>query len=201
MRHEAGFTLVELLAALAILAVLTGVLAAALSTGFTGRERITARADALEELRAAQSLIRRTLSEARPVQWTAQGRFTVAAFDGAPGRVSFIGTLPGFDGPGGLHQIRFGVEDGALVMERALTAGEEQVFRTADPVVLLRDVAALRVTYFGKRARATQGQWHPEWKDEASLPDLVRLEVESSVAGKPLWPALVVAPQLGPQPR
>src|SRR5262245_38239393 len=95
MRRAAGFTLIELLAALAILAVLTGVLAAALSTGFTGRARVTARADALDELRAAQSLIRRTLVEARPVSWT-QGRFAVAAFEGTPSRVSFLGVLPGF---------------------------------------------------------------------------------------------------------
>lgn len=201
MRKASGFTLIELLAALAILAVLTAVLAAALSTGFTGRSRITARADALDELRAAQALIRRELTEARPVAWTAQGRFSVAAFEGTPNRVSFIGTLPGFDGPGGLHQIRFLVEDGALVMERAPTSGEELVFRTGDPVVLLRDVAALRIAYFGKRERSAQGAWHPEWKDETRLPDLVRIELDSAVAGRPLWPALVVAPQLGPQPR
>jgi len=201
VRRAAGFTLVELLAALAVLAMLTGVLAAALSTGFTGRSRITARADALDELRAAQALMRRTMTEARPVSWTSQGRFAVAAFDGAPNHVAFIGTLPGFDGPGGLHQIRFALTGGALVMERASTAGEEQIFRTADPVVLLRDVAALRFTYFGRRQRSSEARWHPDWQDETSLPDLVRVEVEPVVVGRPLWPALVVAPQLSPQPR
>lgn len=200
MRKSAGFTLVELLAALAILAVLTGVLAAALSTGFAGRARVTARADALDELRAAQGLIRRTLTEARPVSWT-HGRFAVAAFDGTPARVSFLGVLPGFDGPGGLHQIRFQVEDGALVMERAATSGEEQVFATRDPVVLLRDVAALRISYFGKRERSNEGRWYPEWKDETKFPELVRFEVDSSSAGRPLWPALIVSPLLAAQPR
>ena len=67
-RQQSGRTLVELVGALGLLALLVGSLAAALGVSARGSVAIETRVEHGEALRVAQQTLRRYLTQARPVR-------------------------------------------------------------------------------------------------------------------------------------
>ncbi len=51
-------------------------------------------------------------------------------------------------------------------------------------------------SYFGIADTDEAPAWHPDWKDQKTLPELVRLSVTFADGDEGAWPDLVVAPQI-----
>lgn len=202
-QRDAGFTLVELLVALAILALVVTLISHATAIGAAGTETVERKSEALGELRLGQSMVRRHLAEARPVRWP-DGRRTVAAFEGDPDSVSFVSVMPAWPDMAGLYLVRFHIADGELVMTRRATAGESPEFafdRHSERRVLATGVSSLRFAYFGTDDPRQPAGWSERWHRRGRLPSLVRLNLTYADPAKARWPTLTVAPVLEAQPR
>jgi general secretion pathway protein J len=71
----------------------------------------------------------------------------------------------------------------------------ERDVMTGDPIILLSNVAGINFAYFGRKRDQAEPDWHAEWDDVDSLPELLRLEVEFRDGDRRSWPSLVVAPK------
>lgn len=199
---QSGMTLMELVVALALLALIVGSLAAALGTGITASASVDARAQGDETLRGAHTTLRRYVGQARPLKWRAGTREQVA-FAGDAQSLGFTAIMPPWPGSGGLYRVRVGLEDRpgglALVLRRAPTAGERQDYDLADApdvAVLATGVAAIRFSYFGWDDATRAGAWRQDWRGQRSLPKLVRLDLQFRDPQAAAWPALVIALRL-----
>lgn len=181
-RHkpQAGFTLVELLVALALTALAALLVAAALRAGTLALERVTQHQQRTEAMRETAHLFRRMLHAVPPVGQYERGRLLLF-FSGAANSLE----LP-LETARGLERARFYLDAGSLRMALLPPPFPLPGATVAPlpPVVLLEDVAALRFAYFDGQA------WQPEWQLAEKLPQAVRIEMVRQHGE--VWPAQVV---------
>ena len=202
-----GFTLLELIVALTLLALMASVLFGAL--GYAGRswEGGEAKAESTAEMRLSHGFLRAQLESQHPMRMRKMPDYPLL-FTGTNEELSFAAPLPARITGGGiwLYRVRIVEENdrGRLVLERMLPdtdAGAFPEFAEADRSVLAEDVKALRVDYYGYDAGASRNTsvptWHERWDDRQRLPILIRIEVVPRTGGP--WPPLVVAPREGLQ--
>lgn len=198
-----GFSLVELLVAMALLAVILVLVFDGLHTGTRVWERIDRRVDAAEQMRTTQRFIRQRLEEAVSANRTpleAGGR----AFSGEAQAMTFVAPLPGRSGAGGLYRFRLYAapfEDATrlLVEYRPYDPRGDAEPDQVDPqrVSLQDDVAGLEFSYFGDDGVTGQPGWQGQWQDRDELPGLVRVRIWPQASPAEAWPELVVAPRGG----
>lgn len=160
-----GFTLLELLVAVAVFAVLAGAAYVALDRMSLAYAAHRDRAQAFQELQMAVSRLDMDLRQlaTRPVR-TAEGLAPALA----GGRFAFEASRAGWDNPAGLPRStlqRFGwrVEDGRLV-RRTWPVTDRVASTPVGSRALLDGVQQLELQY-----RDPSGQWHEQWP-AAGLP-------------------------------
>jgi general secretion pathway protein J len=200
-RVNAGFTLIEVLIALAITAFVAAVAYSSLSTAMLAVESTRATAQRTYEMNRAWMIISRDLRQfvARPVR-DEFGQVEPAMVGGAAARFALSFTRGGWHNPNGLprsnlQRVNYRVEDGALwrdtypVLDRAPETQAQQVR-------LLEGVEVLELVFLGDLGAAeregrgltldTRG-WQASWIADTSAPDLelsppvaleIRLELE-----------------------
>ena len=197
-----GFTLIELLVGLTLLGFIMVAVTGGLRIGLLGADRVTERAANGDVLRGVHAFLRDRLQAARPIRWTAEDGRNVVAFNGTQDRLSFVADMPSYPDVGGLYKLTLEHQGGDLVLARVLTEGRRPGFTQDDAVieVIANDVGVLRLAYFGRLGGRGAPSWHDAWSDARALPDLIRVEIGPSSDGWN-WPAIIVAPRLGEQPR
>lgn len=184
-RRTAGFTLIEVLVALALSALVSVILLHGIRLAATGFERHTRAAERLDTRQALDDILRRTLGAAAVIPRTAGGEFV-----GRPDAVEFLG-LAEDSGPG-LYRIDLAVDrarrDRPLILRRRLAtpAGDP---RAAASIVASR-VRDFRLAYFGIQTGDAVPAWHESWNQLNLLPLLVRVILDSD--GDPPRPPLIV---------
>ena len=197
----AGFTLVELLVAVSLLALLTVVLAGGMSLATKRFTRHPERIDRAQRIAAAQDFLLITLADARPLLDQESGAARIA-FAGGPTQLLFLAPAPESTPEGGLmaYGLRFSppargangrLELGARLFD--VPAGA-----SGRTTVLLDDVAKVQLSYYGTVAREARPSWHDEWDAAQTLPSLARIAVAFSDGTT--MPDLVVALRLAGQP-
>ncbi len=197
-RHPlAGFTLVEVLIALSLLAVLMLLLTGALRSAGQTEARVDQRLEQADQLRVAQHFLREVLGRAsiRPASVAGAGAGTEPLFAAGPAELAWVGVLPGGYGIGGRHFLRLALEPaggaGALVLRYQpwsdLAAFPDWSQAQAQVIMPLADGLSLR--YLDQRA----DQWLDAWPAKLGnsnwhLPDAVELQLSGATA----WPMLVV---------
>lgn len=184
-----GFTLIELLVVIAVF----GLLSVVLGGGFRFAERAiaigTGRVDRAGDLGLTDSFIRARLADARPLPDPAAK--DAVLFDGAPDKVSFIGTPPAYLARGGFHAERLTIENRSGVRRLVFSAVPLDGEAAEPSSVLAEGIRSADFAYFGRVAANAPPAWHDRWSGEAGLPALIRLRLvfaDDSVA-----PDLVVA--------
>lgn len=205
---ERGFSLIEVLIALTLFAILMAMLSSGVRLGSRIQASGSEQIDEWSQIAAVQRFLRAELATtqlARPAQVAraAVNNEPYVIFDGEPDRVAFVGLLPDQFLVGGLQAItlapvqgRSGAElraswqlyaDGPVKAEpaaRADTIGPNEA-------VLLEQVSDVEFSYFGQRDPLRPAEWGDRWEVPNRLPALVRLRMKLKNALVP--PELVVA--------
>ncbi|HVE48753.1 MAG TPA: prepilin-type N-terminal cleavage/methylation domain-containing protein [Casimicrobiaceae bacterium] len=198
--HQRGFTLLELVIALVLFALMSSVMYGAL--GFAGRSRDAGEAhtEAAASMRLSHAFLRAQLEGQHPLRMRKMLEYPLL-FTGASDELRYAAQLPARITGGGVWYYRLAVvregEKSRLVLERRVPdteASELPEFDKADRSILAEDIGEIRIGYFGRdagAAPATAPTWRERWDDRNRLPLLVRIDVVPQRG--PAWPTLLVA--------
>lgn len=199
MRSQRGFTLMEVVIALTIVATLLVITFAGLRVGLAAWQRGDERAQVLERARGVNQIITRTLGSAFPYQAAAIGREPAKLlFEGAPDRVAFVTSAPAFPGadPIAFTAVTLGLSTAASAPGLALTQKalpNEKPFDTAlAPIFVDGVVTGVRFRYF----KDSKGEWTDRWDAaaEKTLPRSIEVTLTILQGGRPVdQPPLVVS--------
>jgi len=168
--RNAGFTLVEVLVALAVTGIVSLLMLHGVGLAAQGLDRLSRHVEQLDQRRSVEFLMRRALATAVPYSAATGG----PAFAGEPARISFL-TLVSDGGPG-LYRVVLGLETGAVAITRRLASHPGA---RASQSVLMPRVRRFEIDYFGAAAPAEASAWHRRWTATARLPELVRIIMEA----------------------
>ena len=196
-QNQQGLTLIELLLALAILAVLTGFLAGGLSIGrraFDADRNSEISGETDEAIQAVTSLI----ASALPAPATANPKSGIM-FEGHQESLMFMGLSEGRSLRGGPHLIRLrqsGVDLAVDVVGSAPAKPADAAGLTPTRVLALSGVRGIRFSYFGRMNDSAPQGWRAEWLRAERLPDLVSIQIDFEDARRN-EPARIVALRQG----
>jgi general secretion pathway protein J len=181
--HDAGFTLLEVIVALAVLGLVLGLLGSAAKLLRGTGDRLADRATALGDLALVSGLLQERLGDAIALDSGLAGQ-SVSAFDGRPEAVRFLTLSADFVAGEPLVAMALSAADGGgLELLRAELAATEPGFATlerpdrAERRSLVPGVTELRLSYFGRKDAARAAAWHVTWQEQRQLPEAVRLEL------------------------
>eukprot|EP01037_Dinobryon_pediforme_P006064 gene6064-6138_t len=209
-----GFSLAEMLVALAVLG-----LAAVLLTAMVGRVgqglTIWQRDDhAAADLAAAAFTLRQRLAMMQPVG-DAQGGGSTIDFDGGRTTMDFTAPAPQRDAPDALRRYRLARDAAGNLVLFSLstldTRTDPHALSTTGWTgeVLLNGVTRIEIRYWGRNPRsalpaaarrsaepilATPAAWQGAWSHRNALPQLVAVRISFAEGDRRIWPDLIVHP-------
>lgn len=195
---QQGFTLLEILAAMVLLALLMLGVYAGIRTATHTVHAGTLAVQRMDSLRAAQQFVRRELSQARALPWARDTHGNAVYFIGTPDSIRFVAPLPGYLGKLGpqlqtLQLVRDGKAMRLQVSFAQLPPDGSTPRQLGKPQVLLRGIRAGRFTYLGWPTDTAASAWQADWPTMNSLPALVQIKLRLADAS---WPLLRVAPRV-----
>lgn len=183
--RAAGFTLVEVLVALALAGLIVSVLATVTRQWLPNWRRGIDRVENVERVGLALRRVTADLAAAEVVPAALESPQPL--FDGTASSITFVRTALGPNAPPGLEIVRLaGPGGGAAGLVRASApylprSGESPLPALGAPVLLLRAPYRLEFSYSGR-----DGQWQDEWTDLDALPRAVRIVVRDARTGSVL---------------
>ena len=200
MKHQRGFTLMEMTIALVVSALLVSLAYGALRIGVRGWEAANTRVDQVDTMRVGWQFLHQALSNTRAVA-DPLGEHKHTLFDGAAARLKFVADMPSYLGLGGLYVVELIREEdneGArLLLRRTLLSEYRQKNTKNRPqqAVLVDELQGIDISYFGRLNDAGLAGWQQRWTNQRHLPTLIRIEVRQENGRH--WPLLVARPRLG----
>lgn len=195
--RQRGFTLVELLVAMTLLGLVSLMLFGGLRFGTRAWDSVVASSADRDRIVAAQRFLRQRLGGATAPGGRRQREISHAlAVEGSDGEIAFTAPWMTALAYPGLYRFTLGHDEGALVLSWQ-PDGEAETGTTEDRTgarVLLDDVSALRLRYYGWPEDGDTPEWLDAWADAQTPPLLVGIDVEFSDPAL-YWPGFVVAPQ------
>jgi general secretion pathway protein J len=197
---QSGFTLVELLVALALFSLLVTVLFNNVHFGLQAWKHGGARAEDIQHMVASQELLRRLIGDIYPMYVTDSAAGPRVDFDGTKDTLSFLAGAPASANTGGRYRLKLSIERQSGEDDLVLSAMPE-LAQSLDTVmstrtVLLRDVDHADFSYFGRPAGERNPQWIDGWSKRSETPALVRFRMAFRPGDMRSWPDLVVAPRM-----
>ena len=196
---EAGFTLVELLIALTLLTVIASLLVNAVGSARQALNVVDRRVTQAS-VPAVQSVLRRLLVEARANSDATQRADPDRAFIGELNKLSFVSSFVPQGQYGGLWRYQIALDASERAGESSALVLTQQLVRPASSAagpplrtVVLKEVRALRVRYFGAEDKDSAPQWQDVWRHPSRLPRLVSVDVTVARPDGRQWPPLMVA--------
>lgn len=164
---ERGFSLVEVLATLAVMALVIGMVASSVTASLTAGSRVSD--DPNKALRRVMSL----LQSAVTAPASAGGLARIAPLYGDERRLHFV-TVSEDDG--GLAANRFLSSDEGLIWDRKPVRHEREIVEAIYPIaetVTVPQLTGLRFSY----RKTGQNGWRLDWPAGPTAPDLVRVQI------------------------
>jgi general secretion pathway protein J len=198
--HARGFTLLEVLLAVILLALLMAGAYSGIHAAANAMRAGEAAIDRTDRLRTAQEFLRRQLENLLPLAYARDdSNGTNYVFEGAAQRMRFVAPMPGYLSRGGpyvqtLELVR-GNDGLQLQFTDAMLNGYDEKKSgddAAEPVVLLDRIASGRFEY---RTLDDQGQltdWSSDWPDPGVTPLMVRIDLTMQTGVQIPWPTLDV---------
>ena len=203
-RGGQGFTLVEMLVALALLGLISVVLFSSFRLGVRAWEAGSVSAQQTSEVEAVQNLLRKQLSQATQLSVGPEGDRAEFIFAGSPEELRFSAPMLAHLGTGGDYVFDLST-DGAgenrdLVLRWRVYRPDMSLRddRWSEPLVLIHGAAGISIEYFGRSGDEERPVWRDTWDHRETLPNLIRLRLAFSTADRRRWPELLVAPKTQP---
>jgi general secretion pathway protein J len=193
---QAGFTLVEMLVALMLLATIAMLMLLGYQTVVPAWRRTEVRSDMAREFQIAHDFLRNHLSQAYPAVVGELGARNVD-FQGSGNALEFLAPLPQGSGASVIARYRiYASSEGTLRISSWLGFGERAAFSANEPseTVILSDLSAAQFSYFGSDEASQAPHWQVSWSGRKTLPQLIKVHLARHDGRPPGWPDLVVAP-------
>ncbi|MGZ5072132.1 MAG: prepilin-type N-terminal cleavage/methylation domain-containing protein [Usitatibacter sp.] len=203
MRSHAGFTLIELVVAMALLATMMVLMYSGLTFSLRGWDAGAANGQLTADRRIGENFLRRELSELFPMRWK-DPMMVRLAFEGDTQKLRFVSSRPAGITLGGLSLVGLEVAPAKstrgsdLVMCRAMPDDDAKDFGpldAAEPRVIIPNVDAVAFSYFGAETDFAEPRWLDKWTYDSRVPLMVRLRIHTT-DGTAI-PEMVVRTNLG----
>jgi general secretion pathway protein J len=189
-----GFTLLEVLGALALLALLLLGVYSGVRTATQSVRSGEAAISRQDEVRSAQQFLRSELAQARavPIEKTSNG--DPIYFSGDEHELRFVASLPGYLGKLGpqLQQLKLvpnGKGGSRLEASFALMPPDGSAPRPlGEPEVLVDDIREGSFSYRAPDTQQAKGDWRKHWDDSRAMPRIVQIDLK--LDGTTSWPQL-----------
>jgi general secretion pathway protein J len=195
-RSSSGLTLIELILALSVVAIMMTILFGGLRMGLRAWQRAEQRAAALQHARGMTQVLEESLGGIHGyVGLAEQGAMPIIFFKGEPHRVSFVTASPPISPPSAIPfvavtlSIDSGTAPGLAIREKALPNFEP--FETVPPSVVDPTITAIRFRYL-----RDPDSWEESWDavDESALPRAVEVTITAMIDGRAQDSAPIVVP-------
>lgn len=201
--NDDGFTLVEVLVALALVAIMLTMVTETYRFGRQAWERVE-EMDKSTSVASVQSFVADLLAGAMPVVETTPQTGERLVFEGGPQRIRFVANTRGHTDVGGLYLFEIGLDESpdvrgtirkALIVRQVLYRSGAtinwNVASGARERAILTDIADVTVRYL-ERIPGANGTWQAAWAGQRVLPGLVEMQVKFKDGDPRSWPSLVV---------
>jgi general secretion pathway protein J len=197
---EAGFTLVELLVALALFSLLVTLLFDNVRFGLRAWQNGSVNAERFEHSMISQDLLRRMIGNLYPMVVADGAMQPQIDLDGTRETINFLGNAPAVASGGGRFRFKVFVEQRQDRADLVMTSKPE----LADPndtsmtakTLLLPGIDRAEFSYFGEAASGRSLQWNDGWSKRSDIPRLVRVRVAFRSGDTRIWPELLIAPRV-----
>ncbi len=184
MKRAAGFTLLEVLGAMALLALLLlGVYSGVRSTTHTVQAG-TAKIEQLDEVRSAQQFLRRELAQAMAQAISRDDNGDNIYFVGSENEMRFVAPLPGYLGKMGPQLIQIKLVPGDKGEGKRLEASLAVLppdgsapKPLGDPQVLVEGITGGGFSYRGINEQGQPMDWQGDWKYTNNMPSVVTIKL------------------------
>ncbi len=219
---ERGFTLIEMLIALALLTVILALVSGAFRTITNGWEHYARALVAQDMLLRARAILERDIATMQRVIWSGEKAIKYV-FRGRTDALTFVAIAPPYPSTPGPYFITYAVApaisaDGraagkaALVRSRTRYHPEIKSFAAldaaagADPeggsvvrprtdnVPIIEGPFAYRFSYGAPDG--TKWRWQSPWPFDDKLPALIRLEIKDARSGRPVAAPIILRPRI-----
>ncbi len=173
---SSGFTLIEVMVALTVMAIVITVAFSGLSAGITSWERGSRAIDDFDRRATIERLLKRQLALAYPMQFKADDQ-TFVLFRGSSQRLEFISDYSLADGAADFRKIDYAIEGGRFLY------GEKRLFdyvpteNDEPPAKLLASFKEVAFQFLG-RDDAGGHAWISDWAVGMGLPAAVRVRID-----------------------
>jgi general secretion pathway protein J len=181
VRDRRGFTLVELLIALAIVGALLAIAFGGLNVAIKAWRQGEDRAEAHQHVRSIALILARAVSATHPYRASrGEGSDPMVLFAGSDKRIEFVTQAAPFPGatPIAFTAVIFELDDGLVIRQRALPNREP--FSKAEIVYRDSSVTSLKIDYL------EEGSWRDSWDagESKSLPSAVKVALGARLNGR-----------------
>jgi len=198
--RSSGFTLMELLVALTLLAILMTAMLGGLRLGARVWEASGSRLDDADQVLAVRRFLQQHLEDAIPIVGTDQEGTDQPAFIGKAESLRLATSMPISLGQG-LFLLDLTIrpsedESGGrdLVLgwiEIAAELADDRAER-----MILDDVAGMTIAYYARSDEDPSGRWCPSWRGQDLLPELIRVDLQFPLGDRRRWQPLIVSPMV-----
>mgnify|MGYP003886822475 CR=1 FL=1 len=197
-KNDGGFTLLEVLIALSLTALLSILLLGGLRFTTSAWHKLQAENSVLQELHHNQSSIRRILKNTLPLEVPGTERVD---FQGTARQVSIVVSSLAEKDNSGLKLVIIGTAPSSTGIDLQLSwkryRYDTQTSHETSNLVLSEGVDDVQIRYFGNQSSiATADKWHSTWRNQTKLPKLVALKLTYPDHDKRVWPELFIALEL-----